>query len=143
MWQLKTFAGVLAFAFCVPASAGVQFATYEGPNAVQAGTGGAKIVAEGVDFWTDGTPPRRYQVLGYLTDTRGNGSFSKHAIGSKGLAKRVRELGGDALIVLDQKTSSESFGGMVLPNGFGGVRVIGRQMNTVSTKFAVVRYLPN
>ena len=53
-----------------PAWAGTRFSTYEGPDAVQSGTGGAKVSRDGVDFWTDGTLLRKYQVLGFLTDTR-------------------------------------------------------------------------
>jgi hypothetical protein len=132
----------LVATLAAPASAGVQFSTYEGPQAVQTGTGGAKISKDGIDFWTDGTPPRRFQILGFLTDTRGDGSFSGNAIGSSGLAKRVRAAGGDALVIIDQNTRPEGSVGMLRPNGFGGVQHISRAVNTVTTKFAVVRYLP-
>ena len=99
--MLRKWVIVLAF-FASPTWAGSRFSTYEGPDAVQTGTGGAKITKDGVDFWTDGTPPRKYQILGFLTDTRQDKLLSGHAIGSSGLAKRVREAGGDALIVMGQ-----------------------------------------
>ena len=121
------------------AMAGVQFSIYDGPNAVQTGTGGAKIVKNGVDFWTEGTPPRRYQVLGFLTDTRRDGALSRNAIGSSGLAKRVRAAGGDALIVANQ--SSEAAGVVAMVNLDGPSW--GRTVHKVTTRFLVVRYLPN
>ena len=133
----------LAFSLSGPATAGVQFATYEGPSAVQVGVGGAKVVKDGVDFWTEGTPPRKFQILGYLTDTRGDGRFSGHVVGSSGIAKRVSAAGGDAAIVLDQNTVSRGIGAVAMPNGFGGVNMYGRAINKVSTTLAVVRYLPN
>jgi hypothetical protein len=120
-----------------PAWAGDQLSTYEGPDAVQTGSGGAKITKDGVDFWTDGTPPRRYQILGFLTDTRKDKLLSGHAVGSSGLAKHVRQAGGDALIVMGQ---DERNAGIV--GGINGGFVWGRSVQKITTKFAVVRYLP-
>lgn len=132
-----------AFAFAaVPAQAGVKFAAYEGPDAIQTGAGGAKIAKDGVDFWTQGTPPRRFQVLGFLTDSRNDKLFSGNAVGSSGLAKRVQKLGGNALIVTDQDSRYAGHTGMISPNGFGGVNLLGRSVNQITTIFVVVRYLP-
>jgi hypothetical protein len=119
-----------------PAWAGNQFSIYEGPNAVQTGTGGAKITKDGVDFWTDGTPPRKFQILGFITDTRKDKLLSGHAVGSSGLAKRVRQVGGDALIVMGE---DERNAGIV--GGINGGLAWGRSVHKITTKFAVVRYL--
>lgn len=56
-----------------PASARAKFVTYEGKDAISEGRGGTKVVAHGVDFWTTGDPPKRFQVLGIITDKRGTG----------------------------------------------------------------------
>ena len=119
-----------------PAWAGSRLSTYEGPDAVQTGTGGAKITKDGVDFWTDGTPPRKYQILGFLTDTRQDKLLSGHAVGSSGLAKRVREAGGDALIVMGQDERNSGIVG-----GINGGFAWGRSVHKITTKFAVIRYL--
>ncbi len=140
-WTVAIMALVIG-ALAAPATAGVQFSTYEGPDAVQTGTGGAKISKEGVDFWTQGTPPRRFQVLGFLTDSRQDKRISGKAIGSKGLARRVTDAGGDALIVINQDSRGAGVVGYLAPNGFGGVNAFGRQVNRITTVFAVVRYLP-
>lgn len=138
-WQIAA----LALAVASPAAAGVQYSTYEGSDAVQTGTGGAKITKDGIDFWTEGTPPRRFQVLGILTDSRHDGSFSGNAIGSRGLAKRVREAGGDALIVMNQDSHIDGHAGGLFSNGFGGVRYVGKDLSKITTTFAVIRYLPS
>lgn len=116
-----------------------QFAAYEGPDAVKTGTGGAKIAAEGVDFWTTGTPPRRFQVLGFITDTRHDKLLSGHAIGSGGIAKQVREAGGDAVIVLDQDRNTDGVIGSINLNGGASW---GRTVHEVTTQFVVIKYLP-
>ena len=136
--MLRRWAIVLAL-IASPAWAGVQFSTYEGPDSVQTGTGGAKITKDGIDFWTDGTPPRKYQVLGFITDSRSDKALSGHAIGSGGLAKRVHEAGGDALIVVDQSKENAGMVGSIRLNGWPSW---GRTVHEVTTKFVVVRYLP-
>jgi len=131
-------AAIVLFAFATPSAAGVQFSTYEGPDAVQTGTGGAKIVKDGVDFWTQGTPPRKFQVLGFIVDTRHDKLLSGHAIGSSGLAKRVRDAGGDALIMANQDQQTDGIVG-----GLNGGFAWGRTVHEITTKFIVIRYLPN
>lgn len=135
-------AAYVAVSLSAVAVAGVEFAAYEGPDAVQAGNGGAKITKDGVDFWTQGTPPRRYQVLGFLTDRRKDKLFSGKAVGSSGLAKRVQKLGGDALILADQNSQHAGHVGMLNSNGFGGVNMMGRAVNNITSTFVVIRYLP-
>ena len=82
-----------------PAWAGVTYAEYSGPDAVQTGNGGTKISKNGIDYWTSGSPYGKFQVLGVLSDTRTDKLLSGDAIGSKDLAKRVLKAGGNALIV--------------------------------------------
>src|SRR3546814_19908276 len=50
--------------FTAPAYAGSTFAAYEGADSVVSGTGGTKIVDEGIDWWTAGDPPRKYPDIG-------------------------------------------------------------------------------
>lgn len=116
-----------------PALAGSDFAAYEGRDAVQEGVGGTKIEADGVEFWTTGTPPHRYQILGVISDTRGTGLFSGNAVGNPGVAKRVRSLGGDAVIVLGKDTQIK--GAML--NAYGQMMIARR----ATTQMLVVKYL--
>ncbi|MFC3711017.1 hypothetical protein ACFOMD_00450 [Sphingoaurantiacus capsulatus] len=72
------------------------------PHINYAGEGGARVTTGGIDFWQGGEPPRKYRVLGTIVDRRGAGRFAGTAIGSKGVAKQVRALGGDAVLVVSQ-----------------------------------------
>ncbi len=115
-----------------PSDAGTTYATYEGKDSITEGQGGTKVTADGVDFWTTGTPPHRYQILGILTDTRGMGLLSGEAIGNGGLAKRVKELGGSAVVVLGRDTQIK--GAMVIGGNVGLAR-------RATTQMLVVKYL--
>lgn len=119
----------------LPAMAGADFAAYEGKGAISEGQGGTKIEKDGVEFWTTGAPPHRYQVLGMLSDTRGTGLFSGAAVGDSGVAKRVLSLGGNAVIVLGKDTQIK--GGMI--NAYGQMMIARR----ATTQMLVVKYLPD
>lgn len=121
-----------------PAKAGVELSLYEGPDAVQTGTGGTKISKHGVDFWTYGTPPRRYRIIGVLTDTRTTKLLAGKAIGSAGLAKRVLRAGGNALIVVDRDSR---YGGRSTVRSPSGNSYDFGSFDKVTTQFLVVRYL--
>jgi hypothetical protein len=126
-------------------SARQLYAGYEGPDAVQTGQGGAKIVKNGIDYWTNGSPPRRFQILGILTDARSNRPFDGSAIGSKSVAKVAIDAGGDAVILGDRNShvvgvSHENnlnfSGNSAFGSGFS--RVVRR----TTTQILVIKYLP-
>lgn len=114
-----------------PAIAGNDFAAYEGKDAVREGDGGTKVITDGVEFWTTGTPPHRFRVLGVLTDRRGAGLLSGSATGHS-VAKHIRSLGGDAAIILGRDTQIKS--GMLLNNGMVALA----RRNT--TQLLVIKY---
>lgn len=87
-----------------PAEAKTRFETYETRESVVEGQGGSCIEKDGVNFWTMGDPLRRYQIIGIIRDSRGTGPLNGNAIGSSGIAKKVREVGGDAVILLNQNS---------------------------------------
>ena len=124
-------AAILAVGVSAPAFAKMEFASYQG-EAVRQGDGGTLIQRNGVDYWTTGSPPRMYKVVGVLTDSRSEDAFGKKAIDSKKLAKRIAEVGGNAAIVMDENTSSG--GGLLI----SGVYVADKQF---TTRFLVVQYL--
>ena len=118
----KAFAAMLAIAFAVPVAAEQTYAAYEGIAAIQTGTGGTKITKNGIDYWTSGTPPRRYQVLGMLIDARKNRASDGEVLGSKSVAKRTLDVGGNAVIVGDQRS-------------------VGADLVRTTTQLQVVKYL--
>ena len=72
------------------------------PHINYTGEGGSRVTAGGVDFWQGGEPPRKYRVLSTIVDRRGTSRFAGNAIGSKSVAKQVKALGGDAVLVKSQ-----------------------------------------
>jgi hypothetical protein len=122
---------VIAALVAGPATAGNDFASYDGKDAITEGKGGTKVVTDGVEFWTSGAPPQHYRILGILTDTRGGGLLSGSATGSS-VAKHIKTLGGDAAIVLGH--DSQIRGAMVLSNGMVAIA----KRNT--TQLLVVKY---
>lgn len=126
-----------------PAQAGIKFAAYEGPDAVQTGQGGTKMTSRGIDFWTTGSPARKFQVLGVITDERSDKPITKifggDAVGSKGVAKKVLQAGGNAVIVIDQNDRS---GGMIGHVNWREFTNFGaRRVTITKTQFLVIRYL--
>lgn len=112
------------------AAAASDFASYDGKDAIRDGQGGTKITTESVEFWTSGSPPHRYRILGVLTDSRGSGLLSGSVTGS-GVAKHVRALGGDAAIILSQDSQVR---GAIISSGVVGVA----RRNT--TQLLIVKY---
>lgn len=123
-----------AIALAAPANAGakIEFAAYDGPDAVQTGSGGTKITKNGIDYWTSGTPPRSYKVIGRISDARDEEWDGGHAIGSPRIAKIVLKEGGTA-VILDGQTDS---GG-----GASGTGYAFFGMSKTRTHFIVIKYL--
>lgn len=90
-------ATLLLLASCSHASQ--EYAVYEG-SALRSGEGGAKTTMAGIDFWTVGSPPRKYSILGLLTDTRRDQRFSRAGF-DDAVAAKVKKVGGDAVIIVD------------------------------------------
>ena len=77
---------ILAFLTPAPAQAGSEYSAYQGPDAIRTGTGGSSVTRNGVDYWTHGTPPRKYKVIGYLTNRRRVRALMTKVAGSQSIA---------------------------------------------------------
>ena len=132
-------AAILMVSATATASARGQFIAYDGSNARHTGTGGTSVARDGVDFWTSGTPSRRFEILGTLTDTRSSGVTAPDPVGSARLARQARSLGGDGLILASQRSRREgSVGGW---SGGDTISWRGSIVASTTTTFVVVRYL--
>lgn len=139
----KTFLGAAAILIASvsgPSSASGQFTPYDGDSAIQAGEGGAHVARDGVDFWTSGTPARRFQILGTLTDNRSSGMPARSAVGSPRLARQARALGADGLILAGQRRVDGGYVG-VWSGGDGIAPLVGSRATSTTTTFVVVRYV--
>lgn len=126
------------------ASARARFVAYEGKDAVSEGRGGTKVAAHGIDFWTTGDPPRKFQVLGIITDKRATGFIAGDAVGSASIAAKVKDAGGDAVIIMDRARDLKGFahGGQATTSGstaFGSGWSI--PVEDAVTRMMVVKYL--
>lgn len=134
-----------------------KFAAYEGKNATSEGEGGNKTTVNGIDFWENGAPPRKFQVLGTLTDER-------HATGlvgmvrmsglEKDIAAAAKKAGGDAVILVEEgkrvvglaSTGNRSMTGNA--NATGGFNANSFSSGFVApiakhdAEYTVVKYLP-
>jgi len=51
-----------------------NYYTYSG-SGIYEGRGGASKNVNGVDIWLVGTPPRKFRIIGYITDSRPGGAI--------------------------------------------------------------------
>lgn len=99
-------AGALAAAALLagPAAwAGTGFLTYEGWDSVQQGKGGEKKVVAGIDFWMQGSPPRRFKILGSIDGAARHGLMGRISFSNPedDVAKQAQKVGGNAVIVTE------------------------------------------
>jgi hypothetical protein len=124
---------VIALLVGLSACASVDFQPYEGKNNLYEGEGGTKVVVDGIEFWANGTPPRKYSIIGVVVSEIGSG-VGDEAIIRSSVASEVRRRGGDAAI---QVNNNSAFSGVVrtAPGMYLAAGV--RRM-----QFAVVKYVP-
>ena len=110
----------------------VDFQPYEGKNNLFEGEGGTKVVVDGIDFWANGSPPRKYSIIGMVVSEIGSG-VGDEAIIRSSVAGEVKKQGGDAAV---QVNNNSSFAGVVrtAPSFYMAAGV--RRM-----QFAVVKYV--
>jgi hypothetical protein len=104
-----------------------NFTEYRGPAVVQ-GNGGTVRVVDGIDFWENGNPDRKFKILGVIDDSRRDGIFTGSGRDSA-IAKVARERGGDAVILVDSDRE------------LSGVDQYGDVHYRRNTKLMVVKYV--
>lgn len=103
---------VLLFLCGSSLSVAQEFAAWEGKQVVKVGEGGARKVINGIDFWTEGTPPKPYVLVGYLLDTRhesGIYGMMRMASLEGSIANKAKQAGGDAVVFMTSE-SQKYFG---------------------------------
>ena len=81
-----------------------QWSEYHGPD-VTRGQGGTTINVKGMEVWNDGTPPRRYRILGTMRSEGGGHSNDDFELGL--IANAARARGADALILMSAEDRME------------------------------------
>jgi len=150
-------AGVVGFN--VSAVNAQEFVAYEGKSALREGEGGTKKSVDGIDFWSDGAPPRKFLLLGFINDRRHKtGLFGMISMSNleSSVAEVAKKNGGNAVILVSSEAETVGMVG----NSFGGAQgsattvgntttgnAVGWQTGAASavkkqnSKFAVVKYV--
>lgn len=92
---------VLLTVLCAGCS--TNYYPYSGSGIYQ-GRGGASKNVDGVDIWLDGTPPRKFKIIGYITDSRHSGRISL-ALRDSALAAAAKNNGGDGILLKAEQTT--------------------------------------
>jgi hypothetical protein len=74
-------------------------------SGIYVGTGGASKSVNGIDLWVTGSPPRKFRIIGYITDTRLGGPIAM-AGRDAGLAREAKKAGGDGLLLASDLTNN-------------------------------------
>jgi hypothetical protein len=89
-----------------------EFVAYEGRDAVQQGNGGEKKNVNGVDFWSNGAPSRKFKIIGYVTDSRlksGLIGIIRMSGRDSSIAKEAKKAGGDAVILTNSEAVTKGY----------------------------------
>lgn len=121
----------VALACFVAGCATIDYQPYEGKNNLYEGEGGTKVVVHGIDFWANGSPPRKYSIIGMVVSKVGSG-IGDEAIIRSAVASEVKKQGGSAAI---QVNNNSSFAGIV--RTAPGIYVAA---SAKSMQFAVIKY---
>ncbi len=121
----------ILLACLVAACATTDFQPYEGKAKVFEGEGGTKVSVDGVDFWSNGAPPRKYSIIGMVVSETGAG-YGDEAVIRSAVAREVLNRGGHAAVQVTNNTSCS--GVLQTAPGFFAA------MNTKRMQFAVVKY---
>ena len=109
-------------------------------TAVITGTGGEKTSFHGIDLWTAGLPPQKFEVIGLITDNRPCGMIamcSRHYQ----IASLARQHGGDALILKFDRPGMRWRAPSNAPQGNSGTDLMTAPIVQEISKYYVIRYL--
>jgi len=151
---------MVALCLLVGGCASTNYSAFEGARVVE-GTGGTRKTVDGIDIWNNGTPPRKFKVIGIIDDVRRQSLIGMAGYQSA-LIKKAKEAGGDAIIFLDSHSelvgyynSGESGTTRTTGSAFGYGNTVYYQGNTTYqtsgsttsvirdkvTKVAVIKYV--
>jgi hypothetical protein len=139
--------GLAAVSLAIAACSSTQYATYSG-SPVLVGQGGASRQVQGLEVWVVGTPPRPYQIIGYIKSNRYEGNWKSSSVLATSVVTQARAAGADAVIInSDTHDAMGSFsyasvngwsgGNNFYANGWG----LSRQLYERNSTFLAIRYV--
>lgn len=140
-------AALLAITVALSGCTSTDFQSWEGRNSVVEGRGGTKKVVDGMDIWTFGDPPRRFQVLGIIQDERPGGMIPMAQL-KHDIVQKARQNGGDAVIFVSSASQLAGYytASSATAYGYGNSATAFGSSTTVpvtrrSSTYVVIRYL--
>src|ERR1700731_2833654 len=124
-----------------------DFQSWEGRNSIVEGHGGTRKVVDGMDVWTHGDPPRRFQVLGIIDDERPGGIIPMARL-KHDIVDKARQNGGNAVIYVSSASQLQGYytAGTATAYGYGISATAFGSSTTVpltrhSSTYVVIRYV--
>ena len=113
-----------------------QFEVRNGSQIVE-GQGGTKEEINGYEIWDNGTPPRRYQVLGVTAIEDFDNLLGNRRI-RNALVEQIKLAGGDAAVVVD---TSGGGTGMGMAIGNKGQVAVGSTFGKKTARWQIIKYM--
>jgi hypothetical protein len=85
-------AAMFALASCATSTSTPKFVPARGTAEVYTGKGGSMTKVDGMDVWENGNPPRKIQLIGYISES------VKTATPVSQIVAEARKQGGDAIV---------------------------------------------
>lgn len=119
--------GFLFSVIAACANINTEYKPFEAKVNVFEGGGGTKVVIDGLEYWDNGDPPRKFRILGIIDDERPGGRIQMSYLRSD-IIQKAKEAGGDAVVQITNNSlivgsvatgvaSTSAYGGTA--TGFG------------------------
>ncbi len=153
--SLLAVGGVLLLGACTQ----TRYYPFVGANEQQGHGIAARRIINGIDVWSDGTPPRKYEVIGVVYDSR-SGFFRDSIL--KDVTRKAKRMGGQGILEYQSYAATMSAGvaavsgasgnmgnssqlgtGVATSAAYGGAAAGGlSSAGTGQSRWWVIRYLP-
>lgn len=138
---------ILLTASILVGCASTEYKAFEGKGNVIEGSGGTKVVVDGMEIWDNGEPPRKFKILGIIDDARPGGLIPMSQLRSD-MVKKAREAGGDSIIQLNSESRISGYYTSGSASGYTygtSTRLHGSATTTAvrrnASRFAVISYV--
>jgi hypothetical protein len=139
--------GLITVSLAIAACSSTQYATYSG-SPILVGQGGASRQVQGLEVWVMGTPPRPYQIIGYIKDNRYEGNWKSSSVLATSVVNQARAAGADAVIMQsDSHDPMGSFSSVSINGWSGGNNFyangwgVSRDLYERNSTFLAIRYV--
>ncbi len=102
----------IILATIISGCANTRYTEYRGDGIIQ-GKGGSVRTVSGVEIWENGEPNRKYKIIGFAQDNRGEGPIA-NAVWDSAITKLVKQKSGDAVVFV---STTKVLSGIILDNG--------------------------